>query len=271
MHKIPTLAACLVLAAATFASARPLTPKEKGYVRALQHQVGLERIGVKALASKSGAAGVKVRFKGLTVVRLHFPSAHSAQRYAARPALRGLLKQVDLRGKEVVLLGGERLRDPAEARTYLGAAWGTSLDAPSKTTKRPLVIKRADGTVLRLRPILRKPAPPARSSAVALGGTYYLVGSGRVVIDQVKGGPDGTKCRITFKGSESRSYPALFDGQVLAIDVSSAKEAGRLGKHEPSEVIYVWTPDSSGGGAFSRSGSPSQAIPQVSERFWRSK
>ena len=93
MTKIPTLAACLVLAAATLASARPLTAKELSYARTLEHQVGLERIATKALSSKSGAAGVKVSFKGLTVVRLNFPSAHAARRYAARPARRDRLRQ----------------------------------------------------------------------------------------------------------------------------------------------------------------------------------
>lgn len=271
MSKIPTLAACLLLASATLASARPLSSKEGAYVRALEHQLGLERIKAKALSSKSGAAGVKVRFEGLTVVRLHFPSGFAAQRYAKRPSLRGHLKQVDLRGKEVVLLGGRRLADPAEARTCLGAAWGASLDAPSATTQRPLVIKRADGTVLRMRPVLRKarakaPAP----TAATLAGTYYLVGSGRVVIDRVQPGPDGARCRVTFSGAGvERSFPATFDGQTLAIDLGHAEEAGSSG-HQPSEVIYVWSPSSGAeGGSFTRSGVGSALLPPVSDRFWR--
>lgn len=275
MHKIPTLAACLVLAAATLASARPLTPKEQGYVRSLSAQIGLEQVGAKALSSKRGAAGVKVRFEGLTVVRLHFSSARAAQRYAARPSLRSsarLLKRVDLRGKEVVLLGGPRLEDPADARTYLGAAWGASLDAPS-VVPGPPELRRADGTRIQLRPIARvsRPRPVAPTSAT-LAGTYYLVGSSRVVIDQVRGGPDGATCRVRFEepGVAARSLPAVFDGQTLVIKLRQPG-ASSSGKHLPSEVVYVWTPDASGVAAFVRSGVGCELLPAVSERFWQAR
>tara|TARA_R110002072_G_scaffold264553_1_gene423317 strand:+ start:1208 stop:2038 length:831 start_codon:yes stop_codon:yes gene_type:complete len=274
MNKIPTLAACLVLAAATLASARPLTAKEQSYARTLADQIGLRRTSTKALSSKSGAAGVKVSFKELTVIRLHFPTAHAARRYAARPSLRGSERsprQVDLRGKEIVLLGGEGLRDSADAGTYLGAAWGASIDAPSTTS--PPLVKRADGTSIRLRPITRRaPREVAPSpSAATLGGTYYLVGSSQVVIDQVQAGPDGIKCRVTFEGGgASRSFPAVFDGQVLAIKVR-VHRPGALGKHLPSEVLYIWSPNSKGGPAFVRSGVECELLPSASERFWHAK
>ncbi|MBL4845351.1 MAG: hypothetical protein JKY65_07490 [Planctomycetes bacterium] len=267
MTKTLCFAVCLLIALSTLAGARPLTPKEQAYTRALERQIGLKATRTQGLSSvKRGTSGVRIRFEGLTVVRLHFSSVSGAKAYAGRRARKQTpTKRVEVRGAEVLLIGGAR------ARALLSAAWSASLDPPS-VVARPaeVVIRRAGRAPLRLRR-LRPAARPAPSPPTArtLAGSYLLVGSNRVVIDQVKSGPDGSRCRVRFEGFRAGAgrqveFRAFFDGHVLVLTIDPAK----LRRGAVAEVCYAWKPSSNGAVTFVQVGRSSQLLPRGVERFW---
>jgi len=261
-------AASLLLALAATASARPLTQREQRYLRSLEGMIGLELQRGEGLSSKkTGASGVRARFEGLTVIRLSFRSAQEAKAYAAkRAAAQSETKQLQARGAEVVLVGGAR------AKEHLTSAWSASLGAPSVATRlAPRVIKRANGRApLRLRSLrqLSRPKGVAPTSKT-LAGSYLLVGSERVVIDQVKGGPDGISCRVSLQGfrqndDQQHVFQAVFDGQVLILKVDPT----RVGEGQSSEICFVWKPGAQGAATFIRTTRPTKLLPESVSRFW---
>lgn len=267
-------AASLVLIFTATASARPLTERERGYLRSLEGLVGREIQRAEGLTSKkTGASGVRARFEGLTVIRLAFPSLEEAQAYAAKRAgNQSETKRLQARGAEVVLVAGQG------AREHLLSAWTASLEAPSAVTRpeapkaaEPKVVVRAKGKPpLRLRPLrqLARPKSDAPTSKT-LAGSYLMVGSERVVIDQVQGGPDGIRCRVSLQGfrlsaDHQRSFEAIFDGQVLILKLDPA----RVGAGEPQEICFVWKASLKGAATFTRTGHPSPLLPTSLTRFW---
>lgn len=266
------LAALLLLPLAT-ASARPLTDQERRYLRNLEGMVRLDLKRAEGLTSKkTGASGVRARFQGLTVVRLSFRSAKEAKGYVTkRAANQSATKQFQARGAEVVLVGGEGAKD------HLSSAWSASLEAPSVVARPALrTIKRTKGRPpIRLRP-LRELSRPRRSAPTSktptsktLGGSYLLVGSERVVIDQVKGGPDGIRCRVRLEGlrehdEEQHEFQAIFDGQALILKI----DPGRATKGQSNEICFVWKASASGAATFTRTGRPNSLLPESISRFW---
>ncbi|MBL4850288.1 MAG: hypothetical protein JKY65_32570 [Planctomycetes bacterium] len=263
----------LLLASGGTASARPLTPKEKAFARDLQRALGLTISKAGGLTSRTGVSGVRFRFPNLTVVRLNFPTLSDAQAYLERSATkgsgtnRGPTRRADLRGKELVLIGGKHLADSTVASQVLAAVWGASLDPPSLVTaKRNSVIRTASGKKLVLRPI--RPSKPAHVPPTAsnLGGTYLTTGVGRVVIDQIRAEPDCTYCRVRFENFGRRptlELRAVFDGGALILYVPS--ESMRA---PTREVTYVWKPSPTGAATFRRLGQREPALPPGAARFW---
>lgn len=261
-------AASLLLTLAATASARPLTQREKRYLRSLEGMVGLELERGEGLTSKkTGASGVRARFQGLTVVRLSFRSAQEAKAYVAkRAATQSETKQLQARGAEVVLVGGPRAKD------HLTSAWSAGLEAPSVAAPHASrEIKRTKGRApIRLRPLrqLSRPKSVAPTSK-NLAGSYLLVGSERVVIDQVKGGPDGISCRVSLEGfrqddDQQHVFQAVFDGQVLILKV----DPSRVGEGQTREICFVWKPSSQGAATFIRTTRPTKLLPESVSRFW---
>tara|TARA_R110002072_G_scaffold27303_2_gene88859 strand:- start:153 stop:980 length:828 start_codon:yes stop_codon:yes gene_type:complete len=261
-------AASLLLALAATASARPLTQPERRYLRNLEGMVGLDlERGEGLTSSKTGASGVRARFRGLTVVRLSFRSAEEAEAYVAkRAASQSESKQLQARKAEVVLVGGAR------AKEHLSAAWSASLEAPSVATRlAPRAVKRAKGRApIRLRSLrkLSRPKSVAPTSKT-LAGSYLLVGTERVVIDEVKGGPDGISCRVSLEGFresevQQHVFQAVFDGQVLILKV----DPSRLSEGQADEICFVWKPGAGGAATFIRTGRPSPLLPESISRFW---
>jgi hypothetical protein len=260
-------AVSIVLAVSAAASARPLTSAEKRYLRNLEGMVGLDLQRSEGLSSKkTGASGVRARFKGLTVVRLSFRSASEAKAYTAkRTATQSETKQIQARGAEVVLVGGQG------ARGHLGAAWSASLEAPSVVARpAPRTIKRPGRSPIRLRTLgqLSRPRPAAPTSKT-LAASYLLVGSERVVIDQVQGGPDGIRCRVRLEGfrkveGQQHVFQGIFDGQALVLKVAHPAQG------EPQEICFVWKPSARGAATFIRVGGPTKVLPESVSRFWHS-
>jgi hypothetical protein len=131
------LGLCLV---SSQADARELTRGERSYSRTLGKLLRLKPKGTKALTSKTGARGVKVRFLGLDVTRLHFRSAQAAARFAKRRSREKSGRQrVALRGQEILVLRGPRLSNAAFSERAVKAGWDASVRSPSKPTKDGLL------------------------------------------------------------------------------------------------------------------------------------
>lgn len=260
-------AVSLVLGLSAAASARPLTQQERRYLRNLEGMLRLDIERAEGLSSKrTGASGVRARFKGLTVVRLSFRSPQEAKAYAAKRAgSQSETKQIQARGAEVVLVGGQG------AKEHLSSAWSASLEAPSVASRpAPRLIKRPGKTPIRLRSLGKLAAPRAKApTSKTLAGSYLLVGSERVVIDQVEGGPDGIRCRVRLEGFTKREgqqlvFDAIFDGQALILKVDPTLAVGG----EPREICFVWKPSAQGAVTFIRTGSPTKLLPESVSRFW---
>ncbi|MBL4844507.1 MAG: hypothetical protein JKY65_03180 [Planctomycetes bacterium] len=281
--KTLSIVACLLLAAGSVATARSLTPKEKAYVEALRHFVVLRVRSSEGLASRSGAAGVRIRFEGLTVVRLNFPTQAAAEAYALRlrRAEKKGTRRLEVHGKEVVLLGGSRLKDATLVSYFLAGAWAASLDAPSVTTERPPpVIVTASGQRIQLRRARPRPRPKPAPNSANLAATYLTHGVGRIVIDQIKNRLDGVLCRVRFRHFRTegkREFPAVFDGRFLIVQLPQrvegegpeADEVRDRVKHGlVREACFEWRPTQAGTANFRLVGFRDPLVPEAARQFW---
>ena len=258
----------LVLALTAQATARPLSERELHYATAVESLLGAPLLEREGLSSRSGAAGVRLRFADLTLVRLRFPSPAEAEAYAARPELarqaQRRVQRVEVRQDEVVLAGGAFLAEPAQARLVLSYAWGASLDPPS-AVQLPSA-KRARGGAIPLRP--RRPASVASAqapSATALEGSYLTRGAGRVTISAVKVEPDGARCLVRVSGvlhQPDREFEARYDGRVLTLILRESPQG------PPRIERYIWRPGPQGAATFVRTGVSAGLLPDGFERFW---
>lgn len=91
------------------------------------------------------ARGVWTKVGGLEVLRFRFPSEGHAQRFAIYAAeTEGHPTLLEVRGKQLVIARGERLRDPAELKRIRSAAWSVLPHAPGAPSVAGLTLSRAE-------------------------------------------------------------------------------------------------------------------------------
>lgn len=157
-----TTISLLLLAAFTVAgraTAQPITEAERQLGQSLARTLGTSQgAEVVRITPRPDITGVRVILgEGLFVERITFADAAKAQQYVAH-IVNGANLPVplagELRGKQAVLVRGERARDGAFARRALTAGWGGAPAGESDTTFANLMGDIALST--------RLPSGPAR-------------------------------------------------------------------------------------------------------------
>jgi hypothetical protein len=95
--------------------------------------------------ARARARGVWAKVGGLEVLRFRFPSEDHAQRFAIYAAeTEGHPTLLEVRGKQLVIARGERLRDPDELQRIRRAAWGVLPHAPGAPSVAGLTLSRGE-------------------------------------------------------------------------------------------------------------------------------